>query len=72
MVLMAIAVRSKLKFDHYCSNRINEIQYENDLRETLPCIIDGNFHKVTDEDLTHVVSVFKPFMQYAAIKTGAS
>ncbi len=58
--------------DESCLDTDNKTQYDNALRESLPYIIDGNFHKVTDENLTHVVSVFKPFMQYAAVKTGNS
>ena len=46
--------------------------YDKAMNESLPHIIDGNFHKVTDEQLTHVMSILKPFMKYAAVKTGTS
>jgi len=58
--------------DENCLDTDNKFQYDNALRESLPYIVDGNFHKVTDKNLTQVMDVFKPFMQYAAVKTGTS
>lgn len=46
------------------------IQYDDVLSESLLHIIDGNFNKVTDEHLASVMSILKPFMEYAAVKTG--
>ncbi len=48
------------------------IQHDDDLSESLQHIIDGNFHKVTDEDVAHVTRILKPFMKYAAVKTGTT
>lgn len=50
----------------------NAVQYDYVLNESMPYIIDGNFHKVTDERLAYVMKILKPFMKYAAIKTGTS
>lgn len=49
-----------------------EVMRNDALSESLPHIIDGNFHKVADDRLVHVISILKPFMKYAAVKTGTS
>jgi diguanylate cyclase (GGDEF)-like protein len=48
----------------------NKVHQNNALHESLPYIIDGEYQKVTDERLVHVISILKPFMQYASVKTG--
>lgn len=53
-------------------NSKNKTQRDDALSKSLPYIIDGHFHKVTDESLAQVMSILKPFMKYAAVKTGAS
>jgi diguanylate cyclase (GGDEF)-like protein len=57
--------------DHFMEAE-KKVRYDKVLTKSLPYIIEGDFHKVTDENLAHVISIFKPLMKYAAIKTGTS
>jgi len=38
----------------------------------LPFIIDGNFKKIPDDHLDHIMGILKPFIRYAALKDSAS
>lgn len=57
---------------HLDAEATKKVQYDKALSESLPYIMDGKFHKVTDDNLSCVMSIFKPFMKYAAVKTGTS
>ena len=47
---------------------VKEIPDEDMLSDALLHIIDGNYSKVSDDDLAAVVEQLGPFMEYAAIK----
>jgi diguanylate cyclase (GGDEF)-like protein len=49
-----------------------KVQYDYFLNKSLPFIIDGNFKKIPDEHLDHIMGILKPFIRYAAIKDSAS
>ena len=46
----------------------NKVQYDYFLNKSLPYIIDGNFSKIPDEHLDHVMGILKPFIRYASLK----
>lgn len=49
-----------------------KVQYDYFLNKSLPYIIDGNFSKIPDEHLHHVMGILKPFIRFASIKDSAS
>lgn len=49
-----------------------KVQYDYFLSKSLPYIVDGNFHKIPDDHLDHVMSILKPFVRYVAVKDNAS
>ena len=58
-------------FDYYDDRilkAVKEIPDEDMLSDALLHIMDGNYNKVSDEDLMSVVEQLEPFMEYAAIK----
>ncbi|MBT8119427.1 MAG: hypothetical protein KJN89_06875 [Gammaproteobacteria bacterium] len=48
------------------------VQYDYFLKRSLPYIIDGNFRKIPDDHLDHVMGILKPFIRYAALKDSSS
>jgi len=59
-------------YDETAPDADEKVPYDFALSESLPHIIDGNYQKVSDERLAHVISILKPFMKYAAVKSAAS
>lgn len=55
-------------YDDSVQQAVKEIPHEDVLSDALLHIMDGNFNKVNDEDLTLVVDQLEPFMEYAAVK----
>ena len=58
-------------FDYYDDRilkAVKEIPKEDLISDALLHIMDGNYNKVSDEDLATVVEQLEPFMEYAAIK----
>jgi hypothetical protein len=49
-----------------------KVQHDYFLNKSLPFIIDGNFKKIPDEHLDHIMGVLKPFIRYATLKESAS
>ena len=49
-----------------------KVQYDYFLAKSLPYIVDGNFHKIPDDHLDHVMSILRPFVRYVAVKDSAS
>ena len=49
-----------------------KVQYDYFLNKSLPYIIDGNFSKIPDDHLDHVIGILKPFIRYASLKDSAS
>ncbi len=45
-----------------------KVQYDYFLNKSLPYIIDGNFSKIPDDHLNHVMGILKPFIRYASLK----
>ena len=57
---------------HTDSDSSKTVQYDYFLNKSLPYIIDGNFSKIPDDHLEHVMKILKPFVRYAAVKDSAS
>jgi two-component system, cell cycle response regulator len=63
-----------------CDDEITESDTEADKKEhhdyllskSLPFIIDGNFNKIPDDHLTHVMKILQPFIRYASLKDSSS
>jgi len=55
-------------YDDRVQEAVKEIPHEDVLSDALLHIMDGNFSKVNDEDLTLVVGQLEPFMEYVAVK----
>ncbi len=49
-----------------------KVQYDYFLNKSLPFIVDGNFHKIPDDHLDHVMGILKPFIRYATLKDSTS
>ena len=49
-----------------------KLQHDYLLNKSLPFIIDGNFKKIPDDHLDHIMGILKPFIRYAALKDSAS
>lgn len=49
-----------------------KVQYDYFLNKSLPYIIDGNFRKIPDDHLDHVMGILKPFIRYASLKNSSS
>jgi hypothetical protein len=47
---------------------VKNIPHEDILSDALVHIMNGNFNKVSDNDLSSVIGQLEPFMEYAAIK----
>ncbi len=50
----------------------SKVQYDYFLNKSLPYIIDGNFSKIPDDHLDHVMGILKPFIRYASLKDSSS
>jgi len=51
---------------------VKNVQHDYFLDKSLPFIIDGNFRKIPDDHLDHIMGILKPFIRYAALKDSAS
>ena len=49
-----------------------KVQYDYFLSKSLPYIIDGNFRKIPDDQLNHIMGIIKPFIRYAALKDSSN
>lgn len=49
-----------------------KVQHDYFLNKSLPYIIDGNFQKIPDDHIDHIMGILKPFIRYAAVKDSAS
>ncbi len=49
-----------------------KVQHDYFLSKSLPYIIDGNFQKIPDDHLDHIIGILKPFIRYAALKNRAT
>ena len=56
-------------YDDHIQKAVKEVPQEDVLSDALLHIIDGNFNRVKDEDLTSVIDQLEPFMEYAAIRS---
>jgi hypothetical protein len=56
-------------YDDRVQVAVKDIPHEDVLSDALLHIIDGNYNKVSDDDLSSVVSQLEPFMEYAAIRS---
>ncbi len=59
-------------FDYYDDHEhkaIKETPHEDVLSDALLNIMDGDYNKVNDDDLSSVVDQLEPFMEYAAIRS---
>lgn len=59
------------------NNQANEktdkkVQVDYFLNKSLPYIIDGNFSKIPNDHLDHVMKILKPFIRYASLKDSDS
>ncbi len=50
------------------SNDDKTVQHDYFLSKSLPFIVEGNFHKISDKHLAHVMGILKPFIRYASLK----
>jgi two-component system cell cycle response regulator len=55
-------------YDDRLHKAVKNIPQEDMLTDALLHIMDGNFNKVSDEDMSFVIDQLEPFMEYAAIK----
>ena len=55
-------------YDDHAQKAVKEIPHEDVLSDALLHIMDGNFNKVNDNDLSSVINQLEPFMEYAAIR----
>jgi hypothetical protein len=56
-------------YDDRVQVAVKDIPHEDVLSDALLHIIDGNYNKVSDDDLSSVVNQLEPFMEYAAIRS---
>ena len=49
-----------------------KVQHDYLLNKSLPYIIDGNFQKIPDDHINHIIGILKPFIRYATLKDSAS
>ena len=49
-----------------------KVQYDYFLNKSLPYIIDGNFKKIPDDHLKHIMGILKPFIRYASLKDSSN
>ena len=49
-----------------------KVQQDYLLNKSLPFIIDGNFKKIPDDHLDHIIGILKPLIRYAALKDSTS
>ena len=55
-------------YDDHVQKAVKETPHEDVLSDALLHIMDGNFSRVNDEELSSVVDQLEPFMEYAAIR----
>jgi len=55
-------------YDDRVEVAVKDIPHEDVLSDALLHIIDGNYNKVSDDDLSAVVNQLEPFLEYAAIR----
>jgi diguanylate cyclase (GGDEF)-like protein len=55
-------------YDDHVQKAVKRIAHEDVLSDALVHIMNGNFNKVSDNDLPSVLDHLEPFMEYAAIK----
>jgi hypothetical protein len=55
-------------YDDRIQEAVKEVPKEDVFSDALVHIIDGNFSKVSDKDLSSVIDQLEPFMEYAAVK----
>ena len=55
-------------YDDHVHKAVKNIPHEDILSDALVHIMDGNFSKVSDNDLHSVIDHLEPFMEYAAIR----
>ncbi|MBT8130138.1 MAG: response regulator [Gammaproteobacteria bacterium] len=68
----AISNNDAQAFDYYDdqpAKAVKEIPQEDILSDALLHIIDGNYNKVNDNDLSAIIDQLEPFMEYASIRT---
>jgi diguanylate cyclase (GGDEF)-like protein len=56
-------------YDDRVQVAVKDIPHEDVLSDALLHIIDGNYNKVSDDDLSSVVNQLEPFMEYASIRS---
>ena len=56
-------------YDEHVQKAIKQIPHEDVLSDALLHIMNGNYNKVDDDNLSSVVDQLKPFMEYAAIRS---
>jgi len=56
-------------YDDKVQKAVKNIPHEDVLSDALAHIMDGNFNKVSDNDLSSVIDQLEPFMEYAAIRS---
>jgi diguanylate cyclase (GGDEF)-like protein len=56
-------------YDDHVQKAVKTIPHEDVLSDALVHIMNGNFNKVSDNDLTSVIDHLEPFMEYAAIRS---
>ena len=49
-----------------------KVQHDYFLNKSLPFIIDGNFKKIPDDHLDHIMGILKPFIRYTSLKDSTS
>ncbi len=59
-------------YDEAHTDTDKKVQYDYFLTKSLPYIVDGNFHKIPDDHLDHVMSILRPFVRYVTVKDSAS
>jgi diguanylate cyclase (GGDEF)-like protein len=55
-------------YDDHVQKAVKRVAHEDVLSDALVHIMNGNFNKVSDNDLPSVLDHLEPFMEYAAIK----
>ena len=56
-------------YDDHVEKAVKETPQEDFLSDALLHIMDGNYNRVDDNDLSSVVDQLEPFMEYAAIRS---
>jgi len=67
----AISKNDAQVFDYYDDRilkAVKDLPQEDIISDALLHIMDGNYNKVSDEDLSKIVAQLEPFMEYAAIR----